>query len=554
MIQTGAQALVRALKKEHVDVIFGYPGGAILPVYDALYDSSIKHILTRSEQAAAHAASGYARVSGKVGVCLATSGPGATNLVTGIATAYMDSIPLVAITGQVSLSLIGQDVFQEVDITGATASFTKHSYLIKKAEDIPRVVKEAFYIASTGRPGPVIIDLPKDVAEKEFNFIYPETVNLRGYKPNIYGHPLQIQKAAEAINAAKLPIIYAGGGINLSRANDELMDFAIKTQIPVVTTLMGIGSFPENHPLSLGFLGMHGNYCANKALSKADLIIALGARFADRQTGDVTKFATKAKIIHIDIDPAEVDKNIKTDIPIVGDIKKILPEVTKKVKKRGRSSWNKYIIKLKKTKSQIQSDKFTPQRIIKELSRKTKGNAIITTEVGCHQMWAAQHYEYKRPRSFISSGGLGTMGYGLPAAIGAKIAKPEELVINICGDGSFQMNFAELATIVEYDLPIKIILFNNKGLGLVRQLQQFYYKKRYNQVHFGYTPDFIHLASSYDIDGMRVTNLNELEKGLDILINIDEIFILECIVDINENVYPMVLNGRSLDEMIGGMS
>ncbi len=549
-----SEALVKSLEIEGVEIVFGYPGGAILPVYDSLYNSEkIRHVLTRSEQAAAHAASGYARISGKVGVCIATSGPGATNLVTGIATAYMDSIPIVAITGQVSTSVIGRDVFQEVDITGATAPFTKHNYLVKNADDIPRIVKEAFYIASSGRPGPVLIDLPKDVAETKITFKYPEHINLRGYKPTLDGHPLQISKAAEAINKSSRPVICAGGGVNMAAAEQELMILAEKAQIPVTTTLMGISSFPENHPLSLGMLGMHGIPEANMAVTESDLIIAVGARFGDRLTGKVAGFAPQAKIIHIDIDPAEIGKNLHTSIPIVGDVKRVLTEIIKQVERREATEWNARVEELKqKSESFSSSNKLCPQEVIKELSDKTKGNAVITTEVGCHQMWAAQYYEFTRPRTFITSGGLGTMGYGLPAAIGIKMAKPDELVVNICGDGSFQMNLTEMATLVENGLDIKMILFNNGGLGLVRQLQQFYCKSRYHQVHFGFVPDYVKLAESYSVKAMRIDRREQLSEALDIMISEKTSFLLECVVDINENVYPMVLNGSPINKMIGG--
>jgi len=550
---TGAEALVKSLEYENVEIIFGYPGGAILPVYDALYYSKIKHVLTRSEQGAAHAASGYARVSGKVGVCMATSGPGATNLVTGIATAYMDSIPIVAITGQVSTSVIGRDVFQEVDITGATAPFTKHNYLVKNAEDIPRIVKEAFYIASTGRPGPVLIDLPKDVAQTVIDFKYPEKVVLRGYKPNVIGHPLQIIRAAEMINQSKRPLICAGGGINLAKAESELRKLAEKANIPVVTTLMGTGAFPADHPLYVGMIGMHGISAANKTVAECDLIIAAGARFADRSVGKVEGFAPNAKVIHIDIDPAEIGKNIRVDIPIVGDVKQVLSEIEKKIAPKAKGEWNDFIESLKNTLLSNSSGRgLSPIEIIRQLSEKTSGKAIITTEVGCHQMWTAQHYKFVKPRTFISSGGLGTMGYGLPAAIGAQIAHKDNLVINICGDGSFQMNLQELATAVENDLPVKIILFNNQGLGLVRQLQEFYCEKRYNQVHFGFVPDFIKLAASYGIEGLRIQKQEEISAALDKLIEHKGSFLLECIIDINQNVYPMVLNDSPINEMIGG--
>lgn len=550
---TGAQALIKSLELEKVEFIFGYPGGAILPVYDSLSGSKIKHILTRSEQGAAHAASGYARVSGKVGVCMATSGPGATNLVTGIATAYMDSIPIVAITGQVATAVIGRDVFQEVDITGATAPFTKHNYLIKRAKDIPQIVKEAFYIASTGRPGPVLIDLPRDVAETKIDFEYPERITLRGYKPNITGHHLQISRAAEMIDKSKSPVICAGGGINTAGAEEELIKLAEKAGIPVVTTLMGIGAFPSNHPLHMGMIGMHGISSANRTVTEADLIIAAGARFSDRTIGNVGGFAPKAKIIHIDIDPAEIGKNIQAHTPIVGDVKQILGEIEKNVKPKGATEWNDYVTGLKeKIIAKSDNKHLNPVKVIQRLSKKTEGKAIITTEVGCHQMWTAQHYKFTKPRTFISSGGLGTMGYGLPAAIGAQFAQQDKMIINICGDGSFQMNLTEMATAVENNLPIKIILFNNRGLGLVRQLQEFYCDKRYNQVYFSFVPDFVKLAESYNIKAMRIQKQEEIPRAIDSLISENGPFLLECIVDINENVYPMVLNGSPINDMIGG--
>ncbi|MDD4568567.1 MAG: biosynthetic-type acetolactate synthase large subunit [Tepidanaerobacteraceae bacterium] len=553
MLITGAQALIKSLELEKVEIIFGYPGGAILPVYDSLNHSEIKHILTRSEQGAAHAASGYARVSGKVGVCMATSGPGATNLVTGIATAYMDSIPIVAITGQVSTAVIGRDVFQEVDITGATAPFTKHNYLIKKAEDIPRIIKEAFFIASTGRPGPVLIDLPKDIADTKIEFEYPKKITLRGYKPNIIGHPLQISRAAEAINKAKRPVICAGGGINTAGAEKELKKLAEKAHIPVVTTLMGTGAFSAKHSLYMGMIGMHGISSANKTVSVSDLIIAVGARFGDRATGKVEGFGPKAKIIHIDIDPAEIGKNVQVHIPIVGDVKQILDEMIKSVELKGSTDWNKYTDGLKEECFDDINDSYlNPVEVIRCLSNKTKGEVIITTEVGCHQMWAAQHYEFTKPRTFISSGGLGTMGYGLPAAIGAQIAQEDNMVINICGDGSFQMNLTEMATAIENNLPVKIVLFNNRGLGLVRQLQEFYCEKRYNQVHFSFVPDFVKLTESYGIKAVRIKKPEEIPKAIDSLISEKGPFLLECMVDIDKNVYPMVLNGSSINDMIGG--
>lgn len=550
---TAAEALIKALEAEGVELMFGYPGGAILPVYDSLYSSKkIKHILTRSEQAAAHAASGYARVSGKVGVCIATSGPGATNLVTGIATAYMDSVPVVAITGQVPTGVIGRDVFQEVDITGATAPFTKHNYLVKRAEDIPRIVKEAFYIASTGRPGPVLIDLPKDVAEAKIEFKMPGKINLRGYKPKVQGHPLQIERAVEEIKRAQRPVIIAGGGVNSAKAEKELMELVEKTGIPVATSLMGIGCFPQNHPLSLGMAGMHGSPRANIAITEADLIIAAGVRFSDRMTGKVTGFAPKAKILHIDIDPAEIGKNVRVDIPIVGDLRLVLSEISKNSTKKELYEWYDFIEKIRKKGIYEKKGLLCPQEIIDEISQKTKGEAIITTEVGSHQMWVAQFYEFIHPRSFITSGGLGTMGYGLPAAIGAKFANPGKTVINFAGDGSFQMNLAEMATIVENNLAVKMVLFNNGGLGLVRQLQEFYCDGRYHQVNFKFTPDFVKLAESYGIKAERIERRKELSQAVDRMLSEEGSFLLECVVDIKENVYPMVLNGSPINKMIGG--
>ncbi|MGB9975440.1 biosynthetic-type acetolactate synthase large subunit [Thermovenabulum sp.] len=550
---TAAEALIKALEAEGVDLIFGYPGGAILPVYDSLYNSKkIKHVLTRSEQAAAHAASGFARVSGKVGVCIATSGPGATNLVTGIATAYMDSVPIVAITGQVPTSVIGRDVFQEVDITGATAPFTKHNYLVKRAEDIPRIVREAFYIASTGRPGPVLIDLPKDVAETRIEFKMPGKINLRGYKPRVQGHPLQIERAVEEIKRAQRPVIIAGGGVNSAKAEKELMELVEKTGIPVATSLMGIGCFPQNHPLSLGMAGMHGSPRANIAITEADLIIAAGVRFSDRMTGKVTGFAPKAKILHIDIDPAEIGKNVRVDIPIVGDLRMVLSEISKNSTKKELYEWYDFIEKIRKKGIYEKKGLLCPQEIIDEISQKTKGEAIITTEVGSHQMWVAQFYEFIHPRSFITSGGLGTMGYGLSAAIGAKFANPGKTVINFAGDGSFQMNLAEMATIVENNLAVKMVLFNNGGLGLVRQLQEFYCDGRYHQVNFKFTPDFVKLAESYGIKAERIESRKELPGAVDRMLSEEGSFLLECVVDIKENVYPMVLNGSPINKMIGG--
>ncbi len=470
----GAQILIECLKREGVEVMFGYPGGQVLPIFDRLYDAGMKFILTRHEQGAAHAADGYARATGKVGVCLATSGPGATNLTTGIANAYMDSIAMVAITGQVKTFLIGNDAFQEADITGITRPVTKHNYLVKDVNDLARIVREAFYIASTGRPGPVVIDIPSDIQMQDTEFVWPETVDIRSYKPTYFGHPGQIKKAAKLISQAKKPLVYAGGGVITSGAHQVLRQFAEKIQAPVTWTLMGIGGFPATHKLSLGMLGMHGTAFANHAVMNADLIIAVGARFDDRVTGRIDTFAPGAKVIHIDIDPASISKNIRVDIPIVGDAKNILGELLEQLKKiPDTREWLKATEDLKKTYPLKYKDgeKIKPQYVVEQICEATKGNAVITTEVGQNQMWAAQWYNYDYPRTFISSGGLGTMGFGFPAAMGAKIGCPDKQVIDIAGDGSIQMNIQELGTCVANKINVKVAILNNGYLGMVRQWQ-----------------------------------------------------------------------------------
>jgi len=506
---TGAKAIVKALEMENVEVIFGYPGATICPFYDALLDSGIRHILTRQEQGAAHAASGYARATGKTGVCVATSGPGATNLITGIATAYMDSIPIVAITGQVSSELIGRDVFQEADITGATAPFCKHNYLVKSVKDLPRVIKEAFHIASTGRPGPVLVDIPVDIQLKEFNFSYPESIDIRGYKPTYKGHPLQIRKVAQAVERAKAPVICAGGGIINANASEELVEFAEKCRIPVVTTLMGIGAIPCQHELNLGMVGSHGSYTANYALHNADLLLIMGARVGDRAMGAVNKIAEKAQIVHIDIDPAEIGKNIGVSIPVVGDIKGILKELLQITKPGNTGSWCDTVKDIKRERSckhrcEGGHEPINPRYLLALLSQMVGEDTIVTTEVGQNQIWAANYYEVRKPRTFITSGGMGTMGYGLPAAVGAKIGKPDATVVVVSGDGSFQMSMQELGTIKQNKLGIKIIVFNNSRLGMVREIQKIKYCGRYSQVFLDENPDFVKLAKAYGFKGERI--------------------------------------------------
>lgn len=552
---TGAQILVESLKKEGVEVAFGIPGGAVLPLFDVLYDAPIRFILTRHEQGAAHAADGYARATGKVGVCIATSGPGATNLVTGIATAYMDSIPIVAIAGQVKTFLIGNDAFQEADITGITRPITKHNYLVKDVGDLARIVKEAFHIASTGRPGPVLIDLPVDVSMAETEFHYPKEIQIRGYKPTYYGHPGQIKRAAKAIADSKRPVIYAGGGVILSGGSHLLKEMAIKIQAPVTTTLLGSGSFPETHELSLGMLGMHGTAYANYAIQNSDLIIAIGARFDDRVTGKIDEFAPHAKIIHIDIDPAAISKNVEVDIPIVGDVKNVLTQLLKVVHKPDTKEWLEKVKQWReKHPLEYKNDnKLRPQYVIQQIYEATKGEAIIATDVGQNQMWAAQWYTYTRPRSFISSGGLGTMGFGLPAAIGAKVGKPDEEVFVIAGDGSFQMNIQELATAVINGIHVKVAILNNSYLGMVRQWQELFYKKRYSYTHL-VNPDFVKIAEAYGAVGIRVTERQEVRPAIEKALHTKNVVVMDFIVEEEENVFPMVPVGKAIDQMIGSMA
>jgi len=547
-----AEALVRCLEEEKVEIIFGLPGGAMVPVYDALYHSKIKHVLVRHEQGAAHAADGYARATGRVGVGMATSGPGATNLVTGIANAYMDSVPLVIFTGQVNTSQVGTDAFQEVDITGITIPVTKHNYLVKDPKKLPEIVKKAFYIASSGRPGPVLIDLPRDVASAPIEFQYPREIVLRGYKPTYRGHPTKINEAARLINEAQRPVIYAGGGIINAGAGAELQALAQTVSAPVTNTFMGLSSFPGDHPLFLGMLGLHGTRYANLAVTECDLLIALGARFDDRVTGKLSSFAPQAKIIHVDIDPAEIGKNVRIHVPIVGDVKQILQALLPLLEKRERPAWLQRIEELKRLYPlrYERENGLKPQFIIEELYRLTGGDAVVVTDVGQHQMWVAQYYRFSRPRSLISSGGLGTMGFGLPAAVGAQLGLPGKLVILVTGDGSFQMNIQELATVREQSLPLKIFILNNQQLGMVRQLQEVYCEGRYMAVDFKFHPDFALLAKAYDMAGYTVRDEKEAALVLPEVLAAPGPALVNCLVHPEENVSPMVLAGRGIHEAI----
>ncbi|MBT9132757.1 MAG: Acetolactate synthase large subunit [Firmicutes bacterium] len=554
--KSGAEIIIGALLKEGVGVLFGIPGGAVIPIFDVLYDAPIRFILTRHEQGAAHMADGYARATGKVGVCIATSGPGATNLVTGLATANMDSVPVVAITGQVFTTMIGNDAFQEADIVGVTRPITKHNYLVKDVGELPRMMKEAFYIARSGRPGPVLIDVPKDVQTAETEYVYPEEVELRSYKPVYSGHPQQIKRAATAILKAKKPLICTGGGVIISNAADELRKLVNKTNIPVAATLLGLGSFPGTEDIFLGMLGMHGTRTANYAIMESDLIIAIGARFDDRITGRLDEFAPQAKIIHIDIDPSSISKSVRVDIPIVGDAKNVLHELNKIVDVGNYGNWHKRIVKWKKAYPLVYSDDggLKPQFIIKEIYRLTKGEAIIATEVGQNQMWAAQFYHYKNPRSILSSGGLGTMGYGFPAAIGAQIGCPGKIVFDIAGDGSFQMNIQELATAAINKVPVKVAVLNNGYLGMVRQWQELFYKKRYSYTSLKGNPDFVKVAAAYGAAGILVRKKEEVAPAIKKALSIDGPVIIDFHIDPEENVFPMVPAGAATNKMIGGMA
>lgn len=554
-MKTGARTLIEALQREGVDTIFGYPGGVVLPIYDELYDSSIRHILVRHEQAAAHAADGYARASGRVGVCLATSGPGACNLVTGIATAYMDSIPIVALTGQVPTGLLGNDAFQESDITGITMPITKHNYLVKDAGDLDHVIREAFYIAQTGRPGPVLIDLPKDVTtgEVKSNGAAPGKVSLRGYQPTYQGHVRQIDRALDLIARAERPLVYAGGGVVLSGASAELIEFVETAAIPVTTTLMGLGAVPGDHPLCLGMLGMHGTQSANYAVTECDLLIAVGVRFDDRVTGKIETFAPNAEIVHIDIDPAEIGKNKKVDVPIVGDVKAVLQALLRRMQKHGNTA--NWVARVNAWKAQYplayrDDDRLRPQYIIRELSDILKGEGIITSEVGQNQMWTALHYCFKKPRTWITSGGLGTMGYGFPAAIGAHFARPDVPVVDVAGDGSFQMNIQELGTVAHYNIPVKVVILNNMYLGMVRQWQELFYDRRYSYTELP-PVDFVRIANAYGVDGIRVEEKDGVREALEAALAADGPFVLDFRIEREENVFPMVPAGAAINEMIG---
>ncbi|MFA5351215.1 MAG: biosynthetic-type acetolactate synthase large subunit [Candidatus Omnitrophota bacterium] len=557
MKMTGSQILLECLKREGVEVVFGYPGGQILPTFDALYGyKGFKFILTRHEQGAAHAADGYARVTGKVGVCLSTSGPGATNLVTGIANAFMDSIPMVAITGQVPTSLIGNDAFQEADITGITRPITKHNYLVKDIKDLARIVREAFYIASSGRPGPVLIDLPKDVQVAQTDFDWPQEPKLRSYNPRYTGHPGQIKRAAKLIMESKKPIFYVGGGVITSGASDELLELAERIGAPVTWTLMGIGGFPSLHKQSLGMLGMHGTAYANHSIMDADLIIALGARFDDRVTGRLDMFAPNAKVVHIDIDPSSISKNVKVHIPIVGDARQVIVELSGEIKRKPAiGDWLQHVEDLKKKYPMCykDKDKILPQYVIQQIDEVTSGEAIICTEVGQNQMWAAQWYNYTKPRTFVSSGGLGTMGFGFPAAIGAKLGQPDKTVFNVAGDGSIQMNIQELATCVENKINVKVAILNNGYLGMVRQWQELFYKRRYSYTPIT-SPDFVKLAESYGALGIRVTKKNEVKPALQRAIETDNTVFIDFLIEEEENVFPMVPAGEAINNILGGLA
>lgn len=557
----GARIVLETLHRLGVTDMFGYPGGAVIPIYDEIYSfPDIKHYFVRHEQGAAHAADGYARVSGKVGVCLATSGPGATNLVTGIMTAYMDSVPMLAITGQVGRALIGKDSFQEADIQGITMPITKHNYLVQDIHDLPRIIKEAYFIAGTGRPGPVLIDIPKDIqttsiSMAEYNKLFEVPIHLEGYDPTYKGHQGQIKKAATLIKNAKRPLIIAGAGVLKSSAMDEIKELAEKANIPVCNTLVGLGSFPGDHELALGMVGMHGTVAANYSTEEADLVIAAGIRFHDRITGHPDFFCKKAKIIHIDIDPAEIDKNVTINVPIVGDLKQVLTELNALVEAATHDAWLGQIRawqdEYPMVVPELVDGELNPQYVLSELNKIASRDAIIVTDVGQHQMWAAQFLTHKMPHTIVTSGGAGTMGYGLPAAIGAQIGAPTKQVILVVGDGGFQMTFEELMMVKQYDLPIKIIIINNGFLGMVRQWQEIFNKRRYSYVDLEMSPDFIKLADAFGLDAHRIESVEDFTSTFTNYINSDESIILDCRVKREENVLPMIPAGGTVSGMMG---
>ena len=554
MNMRGAQIVCKSLLREGCDVVFGIPGGAILPLYQTLPEfPDLRHILVRHEQGAAHAADGYARVTGKPGVAFATSGPGATNLVTGIAAAQMDSVPMVIVTGQVGRPSIGTDAFQETDITGITLPITKHNFLVMEAKDIARVIKEAFFIANSGRPGPVLVDIPRDVFMEEVDYEEPLELDLPGYKPTISGNNRQIKKASALIQSAKRPVILAGHGVIISRAYDELKELAERAQIPVITTLLGISCFPEDHVLWTGWPGMHGMAYSSLALDEADLIVALGMRFDDRITGNAEKFSSKSKKIHVDIDPSEIGKIIPVDVPIVGDVKDVLVKLNELVEPATHSDWLKRIETLKKDHPSLrlpETDKLLARQVIRDISEITEGNATIVTGVGQHQMWAAQHYEFKNPCSLLTSGGSGTMGYEVPAAMGAQVASPDGIVWSIAGDGGFQMTLCELATIVENKLPVKFAILNNGFLGMVRQWQEIFFESSYVSTGYSGNPDFVKLAEAYGIKGIRVTDKTQVKTAIQDAMEHDGPVLIDFIVEQEENVYPMIPSGMTVKDMI----
>ncbi|MFC7371283.1 acetolactate synthase large subunit [Fictibacillus iocasae] len=554
-IVSGSDLLIQLLHEQETDIIFGYPGGAVLPIYDAIYRHAFRHVLTRHEQGAIHAAQGYARVSGKPGVVIATSGPGATNLVTGIADAMIDSIPLVIFTGQVATTVIGTDAFQEADIVGITMPITKHNYQVRDVRDLPRIVKEAFHIATTGRPGPVVIDIPKDIAVSNGAVQLPSDVHLPGYQPNTQPNLLQVKRLTEAVMEAKMPVILAGAGVINAKASEELLLFAERHSIPVTNTLLGLGSFPGDHPLFLGMAGMHGTYAANMALYECDLLISIGARFDDRLTGNLRSFAKRATVSHIDIDPAEIGKNVYTHIPIVGCAKRTLKALLHEVHESGQTAeWRLELDRLKEDFPLwylADEHSLKPQKLVQLIYEASAGEAIVTTDVGQHQMWAAQYYAFAKPNRWVTSGGLGTMGFGFPAAIGAQLAEPGTPVVAVVGDGGFQMTLQELSVIKEWQLPVIIVIVNNGSLGMVRQWQQIFYDGRYSESTGSHQPDFVKLAEAYGIEGVRVSTEEEAAVQLRKALQEKKPILLDCTVTPEENVYPMIAPGKGIHEMIG---